>query len=297
MALFFCVVFAYVNLNVSDELRNENQRLKVKIRKQKMETSSMREKKQHHTKLSGKAFFVLSTGRCGTQTLAEVLNLSPHTQVFHEPEPLLHKEAFYCYKGKADQWRSFWQGREFLITRAWNQNKAYGETYYKSIFFANGIHNNISNAKFIVVVRDPSEVVASGMKTGWYINNGDWDKWRIRPNLSNWEKVDPYEKCCWLWAETYRRILFFVSAIPRENYTLIIFSDMVKPDFDWASIFDFLDIQKPSSEKIAEVMAKKLNSRRLGRFPNWENLPQSYKDVMLQHCGDIAEKFGVSIGG
>lgn len=287
--LISCAIFAYIVTNHNSSSKKTRPKIEAK--------TAMPDNQHAATPSKNRAFFVLSTGRCGTKTLANVLDLSRDSEVFHEPEPLILAQALYAYQGKVDQWQAFWNGRKNIINSVWRNGKVYGETYHKSIFFANGISKNIPSTKFLVVVRDPFEVISVGMETGWYRGNGKWDQWRIRPEFSNWRSLHPFEKCCWLWAETYRRILFFTETIPRENWILVRFDDMVKPDFRWASIFQFLEIAAPDSEKIAYVMAQKLNSKRLGSFPTWQELPQDYKETLIRHCGIIAENLGVKIGG
>ena len=160
--------------------------------------------------------FVLSTGRVGSKTLASLLSQSDNLLTFHEPKPKLFSLSCCAYKYRhilnlkdtivCDIFKtSFLTARDNLLSRAVYLSRGYVETSPQGTFLAPIIHQLIPNSKFIHLIRDPKDVIRSGMRRGWYQGHA-YDFCRIQPSLKvdkeKWETYNAFQKNSWLWVET-----------------------------------------------------------------------------------------------
>ena len=167
--------------------------------------------------------FILSTGRCGTMTLARVLNQHPAVAAFHEPFPRLIEMSGEAYKRpESDLMKLIINiARSDYIKEFNRQGKLYIETANRLTFFAHAINHVFPHAKFIHLVRNPLAVIKSGVRRGWYCGH-PWDIGRIVPEVPNnngrsWLDLSATEKVAWNWVETNSFILKFLDTIPKER--------------------------------------------------------------------------------
>ena len=74
------------------------------------------------------SFFVMSTGRSGTQTLSEMFKMAENARVWHHPQPYMIQETLGAYRDEIDIGPTFWAGRGQIIRGAWDQGLIHGET-------------------------------------------------------------------------------------------------------------------------------------------------------------------------
>lgn len=169
-----------------------------------------------------KAVFTLSTGRCGTMTLARLLNSHPSVIGLHEPLPRLIELSGEAHRAPRAQWAQFAidVARRDYIQEVNRQGKMYAETANRLTFFAYAIEKTFPGTQFIHLVRNPFEVIESGYRRGWYRGH-PWDIGRIRPFeepwVSRWNSLTVKQKIAWNWVETNRFILEFLSHVPKER--------------------------------------------------------------------------------
>jgi neutral ceramidase len=244
-----------------------------------------------------KAFFVLSTGRSGTQTLAHLLEEATNAKVWHHPEPNLIHETKLSYWDEINNHSTFWQGRGEIIAQAWEQGLIHGETDHNMTPFAHTIADDIPNSKFLVLIRDPREFVRSGMRRGYYVAGGPWDEGRLKPHPKSadhklWSTLTSFEKVCWLWAETYRHIERRIQLIGAQRVKIIPFHKLVQGPKMSKEIFDFLELDGYNEAKVKQILSHKLNAQRGGQFPHPREWNQKLHDIAWAYCGTIAEKYG-----
>ena len=142
--------------------------------------------------------FVLSTGRCGTKTLAALADLIVDIDSHHEPDPKLFEVSYlYCMGLCSDAPENFWQGllaenRDELIRQAVRTDKVYFETNNRLALLSELLIKRYPKAKFIHIVRHPCDFVRSGMRRN-YFNNHPWDfvpGYKFLNRLS-WEGAHP----------------------------------------------------------------------------------------------------------
>jgi neutral ceramidase len=246
----------------------------------------------------GEAFFVMSTGRCGTMTLAHGLSMAQNATVWHHPNPLLVLETQLAYWGKIDTKSLFWRARGNQIREAWSQNQIYGETDHNMTPFCDMIAKEIPNSKFIILVRHPYDFVRSGMRRNYYNDDDNiWDRGRYLPEKESeeyiiFEKLKQLEKVAWLWNATYHKINGITKDIQNNRVFLVRFEDLVNGPDIFRVVYKFLGLKKYNEDSIDNILTKKLNSQKKGYYPK----PSSWDDVekisIWNKCSYLAEKFG-----
>lgn len=243
------------------------------------------------------AFFVMSTGRSGTQTLAGLLEMAGNARVWHHPEPHLVIETLHAYWDVIDRRATFWGGRARIIRESWDAGLIHGETDHNMTPFCDAIAEDVPHARFLVLVRDPREFVRSGMRRAYYRTDGLYDRGRLRPAADDpqareFERLDPFDKVCWLWAETYRRIASLSEAIGPERVRVVRFGDLIAGPTEAGAIFEFLGLQGFDEARARAVLEQKLNAQRHGDFPH----PSMWSADLHARCwarvGPVAERFG-----
>lgn len=247
--------------------------------------------------------FVLSTGRVGTQTLAALLGLSDKYSVYHEPSPKLYRLGKKYYELTNSEENEMLFREAFILARSQLFEKAlklgcgYIETSPQVTFMARVIHDLFPASKFIHLVRDPREVVRSGMRRNWF-NNPEYDENRI--NLKShsicqidWGKATDLEKNIWLWTETNDWIMNFTRTINSDRHIRIHSTDLFNADVDAMNfLFQFIKRKAPSYNDITRVVMKKLNSQEKGDFPASEKWTADMNSSLQVIAGETIKALG-----
>ncbi|MDY7034253.1 MAG: FkbM family methyltransferase [Thermodesulfobacteriota bacterium] len=246
-----------------------------------------------------KAFFVLSAGRCGTMTLAHILDTATNARVWHHPQPDPIRESLLAYWGDIDKRKAFWKARYSIIHKTWSEGLIHGETDLLMTPFCDMIAEEIPDSKFIVLVRDPRDFVRSGMRRNYYQGHA-WDFGRLRPKedtkeFARWNRLDQFRKVCWLWNKTYQTINQIVDRIAKERVFTVRFKDLITGNDNAEKIFKFLGLEGFNEERIQKLLSKKLNAQVSGTFPKPEDWPKQLNETLWNECGSIADEFGYSI--
>lgn len=165
--------------------------------------------------------FVLGTGRCGTKTLARMLTQIEGCRVDHErPPPLLSEVTdFVRERTTENQLIEVLHGTR--STDAIGGARVSGESNQRLSFILPTLHKAFPNARYLWMVRDGRDNVASIHHRRWY----DPNEARVRepyhrPSAENriagpdmhdmtpdeWARLDAFGRCCWYWAYTNREI-------------------------------------------------------------------------------------------
>lgn len=246
--------------------------------------------------MNGRAFFVLSTGRCGTQTLSKLLQGAGNAVVWHHPEPDPITEALAAWHGRLNRVEAFWRFRGPLIRKTWSQDKIHGETDMLMTPFADAIAAEIPQALFVVLVRNPWDFVRSGMRRGYYVDHG-WDHGRLCPDegdplLETWRTWSPFTKVCWLWQQTYDRIEEMAGQISTHRVLKVRLEDLLSRPEACRELYDFLGLQGYDPERTQQILAVRHNVQVGGDFPTPEHWRSSQLETLWQLCGLTARRWG-----
>jgi 2-polyprenyl-3-methyl-5-hydroxy-6-metoxy-1,4-benzoquinol methylase len=162
--------------------------------------------------------------------------------------------------------------------------------------FATTIYKEIPDSKFIILIRNPWDYVRSGMRRNYYFGH-PWDSGRLCPEVHHqdyerWQKMDQFEKVCWLWNETYLRISKYLEQIPSDNYIVVKFEDLIANAEKSREIFKFLNLKKFRKNVIDSILSKKANEQTNGSFPKPEEWTFQQHQTLIKECGETIKKYG-----
>lgn len=220
-------------------------------------------------------FFVVSTGRCGSKSIARFLSKSPDCVCVHEAEPKLIAEATRYLYG------SFDHSRLAEILRSTRSpmldGKQYGESNHKLSFLIPALREVFPQAKFVWLIRDGRDTVASMYGRGWYsgvsqfVNDPklmQWERYRLRADKLGemsklaWCNLSRFEKCCWYWAHK-NWLIEEALRVTQADWVLIRLEEIEE---EGGKLFDFLEIAHPRDARLSH-----LNRSRSGDNPlRWE---------------------------
>lgn len=252
----------------------------------------------HLMEEQGEAFFCLSTGRCGTKTLAYLLKTATNARVYHHPRPYLVEETLAAYQDEIDQSQVFWQARGNAIRDAWKDGLVFGETDHNMTAFAEAIDEEVEEAKYIVLVRNPWDFVRSGMRRQYYKDH-PWDVGRLRPSPGHpdydaWHRMTRFEKVCWLWKETYRRIGAFVEELPADKYRIVQFESLINDKQKTAELFDFLRLRGFDDQAVQAILGRKLNRQKQGTYERPIEWAKEKHNALWALCQPVIEKLSLT---
>jgi len=250
--------------------------------------------------------FVLSTGRTGTETMAALFSLASNVVSLHEPSPKLYGISKIAYENFADSSAQRMLAEVFSLLRcelldmSLNYGLGYVETSPQVTFLAPAILANYPTARFIHLVRDPRDVVRSGMRRKWFSGHPG-DKSRISPSSNSqvalrWEKYNSFQKNVWLWSETNRWISQFLTTLSPQNKLLVRAEDIFSGNLAGVhTLYNFIGTTAPSEKKITHLLHKKLNAQTSGTFPVSSEWTDEMQQDLREIAGKTASEFGYSL--
>lgn len=249
-------------------------------------------------------FFVVSTGRSGTTSLAHLLDGSPDCICRHEPPPEWNEESTrYLY---GDLPRAELVNRLQQTLSPTVEGKHYGEVSLKLSTMIPALHEAFPQAKFVWLIRDGRDFVASAYNWGFYHprRTDEWERWRVRADrlglmtTARWHSLSRFEKVCWHWHYINQHIEQQLTQCGCESF----FVRLEDLDTQTDAIFDFLDLRRPDTPDVPHLNAKPKPRR-------WHRWNQGEKQAFLRRCGagmdqhypgwrdDPASRWQESLGG
>ena len=234
-------------------------------------------------------FFILTTGRSGSKSIASYLSSSPEIVCRHEPEPVLIEEASEYFYG------NFPHEKMVELLRSTRQpeieGRQYGESNQKLSFIIPAAIEAFPQLKFIWLIRDGRDVVNSTHSIGWYDNSllqgSMWQEHLIDGVKSgdvseeDWSAMDSFEKCCWYWSFTNNVIKNNLAQMDKSRWMVIRLEDIKYDD-----VFRFLSVP-PCRKKVPWINKK----RRLKESSGWRSWDDRQKHVFEKVCGPLMNEF------
>lgn len=244
--------------------------------------------------------FVLSTGRCGTKLLTNLLGLSSKVECEHTPLPELTYFSKLAYERGLEHKNKFQLGidmaRYELIRNTFLKNQLYVETNNRITFFAPFLAKVFKKSKFIHLVRHPANFVRSGIRRNWYSGKNSHDAGRIVScGTLNWNQMTKIEKIAWLWNETNQFIEDFKTNIGDVNRVMFVKAeDLFFKTETSLRIFEFLKVEPPLEKKISKVIKNPMNVQKEGKFPEYNKWNPEQK-VQLRRYTRLFSKYGYNL--
>jgi hypothetical protein len=174
-------------------------------------------------------FFVLSCGRSGSQTAAETFSQFPNCICLHEPLPQLIRESTDYFCGR------YPRAQVAELLRSTRQptldGKVYGESNLTVSLLIPVVDEVFPTARFIWLIRDGRDFVASAYYRGWYdpdVNHmKEWQAYRLRGDHTGdftpeaWQRLSRFEKCCWVWKKYNTVIEAELNSRDRARWTMV----------------------------------------------------------------------------
>ena len=242
-------------------------------------------------------FFVLSSGRCGSDTIAGGLSRSPDCCCLHEPAPRMVRDIVEYANGRGDHRELV---RLFRITRQPLRNgKQYGESCQLLSLIVPVLREAFPEARYLWLVRDGRGVVASSYAWGYYtpveesLRLGmphkavEWALFRLRGDLcgemspAEWDGMSRFEKCCWRWSKVNRIIEAELARLPSEQHMLVRLETL---DAQSDRLWPFLGIRPPRRPDFSP--------RNTGYRPTveWDRWTQGERESFAHLCGDVMDR-------
>lgn len=252
--------------------------------------------------MSGSLFFGVGAGRCGTMSLANLLNSEPATVCLHEGkfrsgeepgEPLLpfltlQNGQAYARPATADALFNRFRGPMTAIAEG-RGCRHFGDIAYNYAPFLGSISRMLPEARIIALVRNGGDFVQSATATqgpdetpvGWpprdkpltpveqFVSLG---RWCPRPDsmwAADWEDWDHFERNAWLWAETNRVILDAIDTIEPARIFVLRFEEFFGSlETAYPALRDFLGFSSPIGDETRRLMAgRPINHRQDRALP------------------------------
>lgn len=238
-------------------------------------------------------FFILTTGRSGSMTIAHALNRHSQITCYHEPRgQLIRLSGQYAHGIKTHA-----EVRKELFA-----------IYCNSSVFPLGIHGEsdqkywnlfpilseiFSESKFIWLLRDGREVVCSTFARKWFDSNElEIDKhemrlWRLDGakcgffSDEEWSSMSTFERNCWYWAYVNELIETQLSLLPVDRYMMIRLED-IQGEFE--KIHSFLGLD-PESQRVPQLNTATDN------VINWDNWSSDEARIFNKWCGNFMERW------
>jgi hypothetical protein len=241
--------------------------------------------------------FVLSTGRCGTKWLTDLLRHSRQLRVNHSDYPELIRQGVLAYRGYASNPEMFQEivraCRDGYLAQAHSLGQLYVETNNRITFLAPAVKRVYPGARFIHLVRHPADFVRSGLRRGWYEGVAH-DEGRI-VNLDDpdgWQGLTGLERIAWLWNETNRFIESFLAEQPAPDKLTVLSEAMFTDEAVSREIIEFIGATDLVDKDIEKVLRRRVNVQKGGRKVNRYEEWSEEEKTLLWHRANLAQRYG-----
>ena len=243
--------------------------------------------------------FVTGMGRSGTRFLAEILNHAPRCAARHE---FIGDREFWLlswYLGQQEYTVPYLRGVRRRI-----EQECTGKAVFVDVnsYLQNAVpalREVFDDSPVVHLVRDPRQVIPSIYKRR---SDRDVDRIPKTGDLTRWWlEADKFERICWNWAETTRRLM-------AEGTITVRFED-ISNRYDRFSDGLTKAVGVDIPRKTWEAMrARRVNATRSSLYryvyarlkgrtyvsgiPSYAGWSQRLKDVYQRTCGDLAAELG-----
>ncbi len=240
-------------------------------------------------------FFVVSTGRAGSTSIAAML--SQHSQIacLHEPNPLLIRMSYeLAYGIKGMEQITTELKHIYADTGVFQENTIYGESDQKLGNLILPLAELLPDAKFIWLIRNAEDFVTSSYSRGWFQENEfehydkkHWltaahhRKYRIDLKDEEWKKLDAFGKCCYYWSFWNKTIEQQLERIAPKRWMQV---KMEEIDTKTEAILHFLNAKnEPFSTIKTNIAQQPLTPKKA-----WE---AEQVDLFKKYCQPYMDKW------
>ena len=245
-------------------------------------------------------FFILSTGRSGTQFFSTLLNkANENIFVGHEPDFLHDIAVMEKSKNSAqyplDYLKNF---RSISIYKRINVNNVenYGEVTGTLRYHVGAIQQVFPKAKILLMTRDGRDVLRSVLGFSQFYNRESKGAYNLKPQPGEkyydcWDSMSRFEKLCWSWMHSNE---FMIKYLRKDK---IIHFEKVINDFEYFKTHVLDQIGLTMSEQVwfEEKAKKSKNTTKKFAYPHWTDWSQDEIAIFRSMCGPTMEKLGYEV--
>jgi hypothetical protein len=273
------------------------------------------------------SFFILSSARSGSTSLAKILNTSSNSICQSEPMPNLNIETRLAMEGKLTDDEIYKFLEESVIGRSHEflkEYEVYGEKNVTYAPFITKMYEKLG-CKFVFLKRDGRDVVTSMMN--WheqkfgnfykeantkgnpsnealisaqnllaYQDTSDFARPRPLKNDSlynEWNKLSRFEMCSYYWSYINELYLKELSMIPKDAWFELDYTN-ITPD-RMIELGEFLGLDGLEKNNIDKMLNQKINSlsdrnSTSGKFLSWNNWDNDTRDKFDRFASDTMYK-------
>lgn len=245
-------------------------------------------------------FFIVSTGRSGTVTLAQTLSLIDGCIGVHEPAPQLIMESAEYRYGSVDERRL----REILVES--RHPRVRGSVYCESnqtlSLIIPVLIDVFPQARFVWLIRNGLDQVASAYSKQWYSGHSEnHDRYEDCPPLERtwidgriegdrcgdvsrevWQSLDRFGRCCWYWSYVNRLIGADLGALASEHFNLVRLEDL---EAQLPELLDWMGLKT-----VLLPTPKRLNKGKRSAYP-WTAWTPEERASFEEWCGPLMDRF------
>ena len=257
--------------------------------------------------------FAVGTGRCGTHFLQRILD--GHEAVLSQHMPCMDEDSFhrYCVWNELPvDHAAFVESVRRRVAAASEQGKVYFEanSYFS---FSIPLLSRAFDAKWVFVIRNPTDVVNSHVVKGWYENaivREDAERapgfqpgqavnhtfGRILPRgaeFHRWRELTQIGKLAWMWNAVNLRIAEQLRSVPGKHKRQYKIEEL---DYHaYQDLFDFVGGKGPISEDTFKAIRSERPAKGRQR-KSAEDWSRREREEFLRETEKGREVFGYEMG-
>lgn len=251
-------------------------------------------------KESAPCFFVLSTGRCGTKLLTDILRTNRFVDVHHKPSPELTFPSKLAYEEGDDHPNEFrraaFMARYDLIEDSYIKDQIYAETNCRITFLAPYLSEIFGGSKFLHLVRDPVTFISSARARG-YFQSERADRGHVKPTKGHdrilWDSMTINQKIAWNWNSTNKFVEEFKKTLPTDKYITARAEDLFNDPNVALSIFNFIGAEPPNHQRVRRLIGKPVNASQSGNVSRSLGKEDLKKEV--EEFTSLASNYGYGL--
>lgn len=236
-----------------------------------------------------RAVWLITTGRSGTQWLANLLNNFEALHAVHEPFPSLfgwNRKRAEGHGNCADVVRAV---RSDLVENAYGRGMTYVDCSPFLSHLVDDVAEAFSASRFIHISRDPRAFVCSAAPRSWYRLPTTQDHWWPRNYPADSSNV---ERLLWWWNEVHSRGL---EAEEKHTVFRLRAEDMWSDVDAVRGLLEWLQLPETLTERAHAVIAAAQNSPRntakAKQITRTEWSPE-WDSFLYATCGETMEALG-----
>lgn len=210
-------------------------------------------------------FFLLTgTGRCGTMLLAKLLSEADDAVCQHEACFRHQSMVDFCVRGDLRGYQTDIQAQ--LMPKIAAEKKAgriYGVSSGHAYFALDQLYEQFgSRARFVLVVREPSEFVRSALARGFFdpTHPNRLEQTPPPPDdpiAPRWAQASPLEKCLWYWRLVNGHVLSVFGHLPQQVCRAVRMEDLSTEVV--MNLRDFMGIRGLPQGLISQGLSRRVN--------------------------------------